>query len=64
MLEVDLSVISNDMLDGVWADLLKQFATAHDACDHEAMRAAHDALVDVIAEYGARTDAFIAAHAG
>jgi hypothetical protein len=59
MLDVDLSVISNDMLDGVYARLLVDFATAKDACDTGDMRAAHDALTEVIAEYSRRADAWI-----
>lgn len=57
---VDLTVISDDMLDGVFNRLLVDFATAKDMCDTGETRAAHDALVDVIAEYSRRSDAWIA----
>lgn len=63
-MDVDLSVISSDMLDGVFNRLLVDFATAKDACDTGDMRAAHDALVEVIAEYGRRTDAWLEQHVG
>lgn len=59
---VDLTVLSDDMLDGVYARLLADCATAHDCCDKADMRAAHEALEDVIREYSRRTDEWIAEH--
>lgn len=59
---VDLTVISDAMLDGAFNRLLAEFAAAKDACDYEAMAECHISIEHVIAEYDRRTDAWIADH--
>jgi hypothetical protein len=61
-METDLTVLSPAMLDGTFNRLLVEYAAAKDACDHQAEHDLHLALLDVIAEYASRTDAWIAEH--
>jgi hypothetical protein len=62
-MDVDLSVLSAAMLDGIYARLLAEFAAAKDVCDVEEARLVHLQLEDIIAEYLARTTAWIEQHA-